>query len=120
MTTRAKPKVKESQPAPQQPRLPPLEASIIIHPVGCSRPSIISPPTCYHPSIYQIGSPLFVIHPSQQILERWTDRKRYFFSIFKSSAKYIHIYYMYFSKINLPSYSSVASILLSPNFILTV
>jgi hypothetical protein len=64
----------------------PLEASIIIHPVGCSRPSIIVQPTCYHPSIHPSKwFPLFVIHPSQQILERWTDRIRFlfYFSIFK-------------------------------------
>jgi hypothetical protein len=81
----------------------PLEASIIIHPVGCSRPFHYCP-TNLLSSIYPSKwFPLFVIHPSQQILERWTDRIRFlfYFSIFKSSAKYIHIYYMYFSKINL-------------------
>jgi hypothetical protein len=74
----------------------PLEASIIIHPVGCSRPSIIVQPTCYHPSIHpSIKMVPLVCHPSLSADLGEMDRQnKIIFFYFQKFSK-IHTYLLY-------------------------
>jgi hypothetical protein len=98
MTTRAKPKVKESQPAPQEPRL--AFRSFHHHPPSWMFSSIHYCPTCYHPSSIHPSIKMvpLVCHPSLSADPGEMDRQNkvfFFFFFFFQKFNKIHRYLLY-------------------------